>query len=631
MMIKCDSCTMNDKMLQNYHKVKPQEEKSMKKTFSKIIALTLSFVLTAGMVGCGGGTDTPPAAGDRTVVYYATSNTTAHEQAAYEEAIKTYNETQGVIDGIYVQMRVNPGSIATGLESALRNNYQYDVIQLNDDEFKKLATGGNFFMSLEQYLTEEAKAAMDWDQIPESLLNRFRLNTTRSPEYNNKFMAGAGADLLALPNGSDPQILFYNKALLQAAGINVVSIPESEIDGTGLQPHGYAEYNQEPFAGAVKSKNEAGQDVYKVFNECIGMNWDEQRILARVFTDAGSGKYGFMSEWWFFMGFSVGADCIGWNAETKQYELTLGDKKPGYLALEDVTINGRTYKKGEVLHYEEKAYLYNNASALAEVKDKLHKLPSTYDAIMEFTKLGVPAGKEIDTGIVGVGVAPSTTENRTQKFVDKISPFLIEDFRQIRSFYDVLGSDLGIAAPAQYREYVGGSTYTANGKEYLKVIGEKYNNVEYTGALSVKNGTPLVGEAVTESQAAGLFLPANTKNKNYEEAFKFATWLAGPEGQAIVSKGNKLVPNQTSFGMSDAYSESADRLVSNMWVGAYLAQKADIGDYTYFTSLTWITEWSAMFNKEVRNGTVTFAKFLEQKQAAANTGLKGMNLYIQGR
>jgi ABC-type glycerol-3-phosphate transport system substrate-binding protein len=232
---------------------------------------------------------------------------------------------------------------------------------------------------------------------------------------------------------------------------------------------------------------------------------------------------------------------------------------------------------------------------------------------------------------VGVGVAPSTTENRTQKFVDKVSPFLIEDFHQIRSFKDVLGADLGIAAPAQYREYVGGSTYTANGKEYLKVIGEKYDNQEYTGELNVVNGTPIVGEATTESQAAGLFLPANTKNKNYDEAFKFASWLAGPEGQAILAKGNKMVPNQTSLGMSDEYCESADRLVPNMWVGAYLAQKADIGDYTYFTSLTWITEWSTMFNKEVRNGTVTFESFLAQKQEAANIGLMGMNLYIKGR
>ena len=184
--------------------------------------------------------------------------------------------------------------------------------------------------------------------------------------------------------------------------------------------------------------------------------------------------------------------------------------------------------------------------------------------------------------------------------------------------------------PAQYREYVGGSTYTKDGKEYLKVIGETYDGAVYTGEVRTENGTPIVGEAATDSETTGLFIPANTKNKNYDAAVKFAVWAAGPEGQKILAKGNMLIPNHTAYGLNE-YAGSPDRLIPNMWAGAFVAQKADIGDYTYFTSLTWITEWSTMFNKEVRNGTVTFAKFLEQKQAAANTGLKGMNLYIQGR
>ena len=54
----------------------------MKKTFVKIMALTLAFVLTVGMVGCGGGGENPDA-GDRTVVYFQASHVTAQEQAAY--------------------------------------------------------------------------------------------------------------------------------------------------------------------------------------------------------------------------------------------------------------------------------------------------------------------------------------------------------------------------------------------------------------------------------------------------------------------------------------------------------------------------------------------------------------------
>jgi len=68
-----------------------------------------------------------------------------------------------------------------------------------------------------------------------------------------------------------------------------------------------------------------------------------------------------------------------------------------------------------------------------------------------------------------------------------------------------------------------------------------------------------------------------------------------------------------------------------MWAGAYMAQEADIGDYTYFTSLTWITEWSIAFNSDVREGRMTLSEFYEQKQEAADTGLRGMRLRIMGR
>lgn len=603
----------------------------MKKTFSRALALMLVLVMAIGIVACDG-PETPPDAGDRTVIYYAASFVDAQMQAAYTEMVNTYNETQGVVDGVYVQLRANPGAIS-GLESALRNNYQYDVIELKDDAFKALATNGNFFVSLDSYLTDDVKAAMNWNDIPESLINRYRLNTTKSD--NGKFQAGSGASLLALPNGSDPQMLFYNKNMMKAAGINIVSVPESELDAyntdnnANLMPHGYAEYKEAPFAGAKSSTNEAGKTVYKVFNECIGMSWEEQRCLASAFTTAD--QYGFVSEWWFNMGFSIGADCIGWDSASNNYKLTLGDKQPGYLALEDVTVNGHSYSKGEVLHYEDKTFLNNNASELSALSGKVYALPSTYDAILEFTRLGVPANKQTETGVYGYGVAPSTPEGRNQLFTSGKCLMLVEDFRNIQSFKNVLGEGLGMAVTAQYREYVGGSTYTENGKEYLKVIGETYNGEVYTGELHTENGTPVVGEAATESESLGLFLPANTKNKNYDAAFKFASWVAGPEGQTILAKGNKYVPNQTSIGMGDDYNSSSDRIISNMWAGSFLAQRAEIGDYTYFTSTTWITEWSVPFNSTVREGNLKLSDFFAQYEDTANNLLKGMTIQINGR
>ena len=606
------------------------------KTMKKIAALMLAMLMIAGLVACGGGgTEAPAEAEGRTVVYYAASYVTAQVQNAYKEMVETYNNGQGITDGVYVQMRENSGAIS-GLDSALRSNYQYDVLELHDDEYKTLAMqGGTYFVELDKYLTDDVKTAMQWDQLPDALVNRFRMNTTASE--GGKFLAGEGASLLAIPNGSDPQILYYNKSILENCGINVISVPEAELEAYNaansatLQPHGYAEYKDAPYADAKSSKNEAGEFVYKVFNECIGMNWEEQRCLARAFQKQYGYEYGFMSEWWFYMGFSVGGDCVGWDDAAGQYKLTLTDKQPGYLALTDVTVNGVSYAKGDVLNYESKLFLNNNADQLSALEGKVYALPSQYDAILEFTRLGVPADKQADAGINGYGIAPNTTQNRTARFTSGTDcPFLIEYFSQAQSFQGILGDAMGMAVPAQYREYVGGSTYTENGQEYLKVIGESYDGQVYTGQLHMENGTPIVGEVATASEAAGFFLPANTKNKNYDAAMKFVAWAAGPEGQAILAKGNKMVPNQTAYGMGE-YADSADRLVSGMWAGAYVAQEADIGDYTYFTSLTWITEWSMTFNKDVREGSLTIADFIAQKQAAADHSLKGMRLRIMGR
>ena len=122
--------------------------------------------------------------------------------------------------------------------------------------------------------------------------------------------------------------MFYNKTLLADAGVNLISVPEAELEaynaanGSTLQPHGYAEYKEAPYADAKSSRNEAGEFVYKVFNECIAINWEEQRMLARACMASGS-EYGLMSEWWFNMCFTVGGDCIGWDEEKQQYVLTL--------------------------------------------------------------------------------------------------------------------------------------------------------------------------------------------------------------------------------------------------------------------------------------------------------------------
>ena len=187
---------------------------------TRALAVALIMALTAGFTGCYAPEELPPEAEGRTVIYFAASYVTAQVQDSYRELVETYNEGQGVTDGIYVQLKENSGAIS-GLESSLRKNYQYDVIQLNDDEFKALAIqSGNLFVSLDDYLTEEAKTAMQWEDIPQSLIDRFRMNMTKSE--NGKYLAHTLNNTVVAP----PRMLIaFLENNLQADGS--VRIPEA--------------------------------------------------------------------------------------------------------------------------------------------------------------------------------------------------------------------------------------------------------------------------------------------------------------------------------------------------------------------------------------------------------------------
>ncbi len=604
----------------------------MKKTIRVLSMILVLAALLAVFAGCGGKKDV----GDKTVIHFAASGVKASVAPYYQELVNTYNATQGEIDKVYVEMVPSSEQIS-GLDVSLRSNYLYDVVEVGDDQFKALVLqSADYFVPLDTYMTDEVKTAMQYGQIPENLINRFSMNT--SAEADGKYLAGEGTQLLALPNGSNPHLLFYNKAILESCGINIVSVAEAELDAYNqansakLAPHGYAEYLEAPFDGAKSSENENGEFVYKVFNNRIPMNWEETRILCRAFQKQYDYEYGYMSEWWFNYGWSIGGDCVGYDETKGQYVMTLGDKQNNYLVTQAVTVNGNSYVPGDILSYEDKSWLNQNAAELSKVEGSLYVLPSQYDATLEFNRLGIPTDKQAENGIYGYGIAPNTVENRTQRFASGVDcPFLIDSYGEALSFQKILGANLELAVPTCYREYVGGSTYEKDGTEYLKVIGESYDGAVYTGEVKEENGTPIVGRSTAASAASGFFLPKNTRNKNYDAAFKFASWAAGPEGQKIIAKGNTLVPNQMSFALSKEFTESSDRAIANMWAGAWIAQEGDIGDYTYFTTSTWIVEWSQTFNNDVRKGLMTLEEFLTQKQTVADNSLKNMRIRILGR
>ena len=595
---------------------------------SAILALAVSTLMT---VGCKGN----PATKGKTVLHFIGVQDT-FTQTAMNELISLYNEGQGEKDKIYVNPTWSNGDYGQ-YPSTLARNSRYSVVTVEVGQFKQLAVNDYFVqLDTDEYLTEENKQMMDYDNISDVLLNPFRFNG-KNKNADGKYEAGKGQPLRGIPFGTSPFVLYYNSKIFKNAGINIISIPETELDeynlrlGTNIKPHGYAEYKNKPFEGAISSTNLEGKTVYKVFNDDIAMNWEENRILSYSFQKQFGYEFGYMSEWWFNYGFSVGGDCIGWNDSKHNYEFTVTNKASNWLAIKDLTIGSNQYKKGQVLYHED-AVKVNSGSVS---KDDLYEMPSQYDAFLEANRLAVPKNKNIETGISGYGISPYTTTNRNARFLTgNDCPLLVESYSSANSFKSSLKNDFDIAISPQYREYengsVHGNTNSIDG-QYLNVIGEEYNDVVYTGDLKVEKGTPIVGEVQNTGKSYALCIPKNSDKKKYNAAMKFISWVCSKEGQSKIASSNSFVPTNKSLALSKDYYGSSDRVVTNTYAASLASINQDIGDYNYFQTKTWIDSWASLLNVNVRNGSCTLAEFEAQKTEEANVALASMTLRVYGR
>lgn len=592
----------------------------MKKT---VKALTLALILGTvfAFAGCGG--EKVPEGRVKIEFWYEADLNT---NSTYYELVKTYNDTQGVEDGVYVSPDMING---IGDErSTYEGSCDASVVMITNDEvFKGLAVDG-LFVDMSGYLEE---SDFDLSEIPQSTIDSGRLTVGGKGE---KSYAGEGQALLAMPFGTSSCVLFYNKSHFASVGINVISVSEEELEaynsanGTQYQPHGYAEYLNAPAEGLISSQNMAGQTVYKVFNNRIPTNWEEMRYLSKMLTqsynESASSKYGYLGEYWFQYGWSVGGDCIGYDGE--QYQFTLMDKSANYLVTKPVTVNGNEYAAGEIVSYEDKV----NQSGI-ESMDGLYELPSQYDAVLEFLRLSV-GNFEVDTGITGYGVTPSVLTGIQGQFLSGDVAMVLSTYAfDINNFKRSMNGGFDLAPLTQYREYKGGSIYqtgTGFAEEQLKVIGETYGGEVYTGELAYENGTPLVGSRDVMGRMFYLVIPTNSDPAKYEAAWKFISWAAGEEGQKIMIKTGRFEPNQTSL----AYNEFAEQGTDlNYWAVADASRYLDYGDWAYFESGEWVTDWANDFNNYLRKGQMTISKFLDNNETAASAACAETNIVILGR
>lgn len=607
------------------------------KKIVRITSLAAAAALMVSMTGCGSSSSAAKAddkggSGERKeITFLADANNTAKD--AFEEMVNAYNEGQGVTDGVYVNLKASSGISTSGQNYFNQSGKSApNVMMVSDQVFRNYAIqtsrntaeGMGFFANLSDYAA--ADSDFDTGVFPTSLVDNFRLTFSAT----DKNIAGKGQDLLGVPFAADMQVNYFNKADFEAAGINVISCEEDALASKypNLQPHGYAEYAEAPFDGAVSSTNLAGETVYKVFNNRIPMNWEESRYLYKCFTKEynpdSPTTYGYVSEYWFNYAWSVGGDVVANNGTA--YDFTLTDTTPNYLATKDVTVNGTDYKAGELVKYADK-------SSAAGV-DGLYALPSTYDALSEFLKLSVKRSQSIDAGVSGYGVSQPNVNNIA-------NGMMTGDTAMCRSYFSYLNESFGQSSNAsdfdmfrseQYREYEGGSTYQ-NGDgfsgEYLKVIGNTYDGEVYTGALKTENGTPIVGaDTCASSSACALVIPSNSDQDAWQASWDFISWAA-TEGQQYLAKSEIYIPAKSDVALGDAFT--GDEAVSHgydIWVAARNLQDFKVGDWGYFEDGSWVTSWSNAFNTQVRYGTMTVSDFAAQYAKPATNAANSMLVEI---
>ncbi len=617
----------------------------------RICALLGAGALTFSLGACGGGGN-----GDVVTIKFAVA-AGSDMMSYYSQVVNAYNAGQGKTDGVFVKAnQVKEDYSATMTNNIKVKNTAPHIVIVKDKYFKKYTSVAkpqledlSGFMADESTYTKNSAGENHFDLTDISDNNVYRWRYDKA----NNVAGGDSGPMYGIPNGSDPTVIVYNKTYFEQIDVNIISVDEEDLDSyntqnsTGFKPHGYAEYtveyaNAHGMGNLKTSQTLDGQSVVKVFNDRIPMNWSELVNLSRYLTkglpskdiegynDSAPSNYGFVSEWWFSYGWSVGGDCIKWDETQNKYRFTLGDEDKNYLVTNDVTVNGETYQAGEILEYNDMKYVHANktdATISGYLADgTLTEIASQYEAFQEFTALTMPKNKKVSETKNGYGVAPNPDDaaDRTAFFSSGSGAMLCAPISNLGNFDAVATFDYGIAPCWQYREYEGGDVESElNGTGgYLKKIGKEYAGVIYTGDLRMVNGTPVMGTQEALSMNTCYSIPSVHDKKTKLAAWKFIQYIAGVEGQKVLAQSQEIIPNQMSYANSAEYL-NATHYVPNIDVAVKAAAYTTIIDSAYVESGEWVQlGWASDLNTKVRKGLMTLEQFFVSNTESANSTLE---------
>lgn len=606
--------------------------------WKKAIALALSLTLAgAALTGCGKGGDSAAESsgssetGDREVVkFWASAN--QYTTNAMNELVNTYNEGQGVLDGVYVQVDLTKTDVSSNHYSICPENVrnQTDILSVSDRYIFSGASysSGSFYTDLsELYANEELRTrdadgnyVLDLADFSEPVLNRFYFNRETGEAGNMET-----GTLYALPQSGSPTLLIYNEDYFKQMNINIISVAEDDLDdynsqnGTSYAPRGYCEYTEaaSPADGLAASENINGEMVIKVFNNQIPMNYIELNTLSKNFTQsynsASPSEYGFLNEWWFSHGWPVGGNSVAWDQELNQHVFGLGDTNPGYYVTAETAIDGVTYEPGDVLGYNAR----KTAAAGGADMSALYQIPSMYEQFRDYCALSQKRDAKVDDTMYGYGTSPDpntfSNSSKIKYFTAGQVAMLVESSSSLITITGSTNATLNAAPLYTYREFEGEGQ---QGSDELKIVGKTYDGAEFTGRLKEVNGIKIKCDPAGSSDNIGFAIPVNSEKK--EAAWKFLQYLCSDEGQKFIAQACTDAPAITTYALSDEFANQEGRLVENYAAVGMMAAVCEIGDWSYLGDKEWITDWSTDLNGDVRNGIMTLNEFFEKWNPKVN-------------
>ena len=564
-------------------------------TMGLCAALTIPF-----FAGCGD----DRAKGKLKINFWLAVDTVSNN--VVKEIVDAYNNENE--DNVYVTLTRQSAGYSSSLTSTLQGSAVPDVVQIGEKYFKNYAVQG-LLADIGQYLTAEdigQGGDFDLNDVYPSVLDRYRID----PETGE---GGGDNPILGLPYSVSPTMIYYNKTQFDEQRVNVISVAEADLPQSVL-PHGYYVYDTAPtIAGVTMQPRSDGK--YHVFNDRIAMNWEELRELSKIFTKefntSSTSRYGFLNEWWFSYGWSVGGDCLEWsdtmNGGRGQYFFALGDTAPNYLVTGDgeITVNGTAYREGDILSYEDKKYVEANATqenvSQYISSERLYPLPSTRDAFTEFVRLSQITSKPVNrAGDLGYGISPSPTtlsqKGKTMYFTSGEVAMLCEEYGAMRTFNDTmtpLGKEWGVAPLYRYTEY------------------------EKSGEVKTVNGTPVRGREAAHSLSTCLAIPKNSRRP--KQAANFIKYFNGKISQKKYMEATDII--SVNMSQNSDFLNLTNSFVPNKSTVARIVSYCTPGDWSYVENGNWIPGWSDILNKQVRDGDMTLEQFFTHKDVVATDTL----------